>query len=674
MTLVSISQHEARDAALLLPAAVLDHAAQRPGATAYLFHRNDRPPEELTYAALARHAAGVADRLRLAGCSGKRVALIAGHGPEFVTGLLGAHLAGCAAVPVALPASQTLRQRARAILAEADCAVILAGAEADLRSETLAEIRPAGVPVLEIADIAPSSALPNGAMRPADVAIVQYTSGSTSTPRGVIVTHGALAAQQQAILRAVGPCGEERVVTWLPPEHDMGLMGGLLFNLWRGQSTYVLPPAAFVRRPVLWLEAISRWGGTISVSPDFGYDLCVRAIPEARRAGLDLSRWRVALNGAEPVRPETMDRFAAAFGPAGFDARAFLPCYGLAEATLLVTGARGGAGARTAWFDAAALERGEVRACPPGQGRRLASSGPARTSGGVQIVSAATGTLCAADRTGEIWIAGDSLGSGYLARPEDSHATFAARLPDGTGPFLRSGDIGFLWQDELFVTGRIKDIVLWHGRTLHASDLEQALQRAERQIRHGRIAVCQASDGAVSLMAEVSLPQADESQLATIAAELWARLLAMIGVEAAQVLLVRPGTLLWTSSGKLRRRASLARAMSEPDCVRIDWSPDRAGTRRARAQAVRDLALAHEGQAVPAQAFLRFFLAWIAAETGTDPDLIDPDLAWSDQGLDSLALTQLALDLETATGRPIATETLLDLPDPRALASALAGT
>lgn len=660
----------------LLPTVIQSHAREREEMPAYLFHGSAGQILALSYGSLVSRAAAVAGELLAVGCRpGDPVALICGHGPAFISGLLGTFLAGCAAVPIAPPEGRTRQSRAAAILAEAECAIALTGGELPLlqaaeRGELLA-----GRTVVRIDAAAATDRLDPVVPRPGDVAIVQYTSGSTGAPRGVIVTHAALEAQQRAIERAVQPQVEERAVTWLPQEHDMGLIGGLLFNLWRGGTSYVLPPAGFIRRPALWLETISRWRGTISVAPNFAYDLCVRAIPANRRDGLDLSTWRVALNGAEPIRTETLARFADAFGPLGFNPQAFLPCYGLAEAALLVSGANRGQGATTAWFEATALERGQVVPAPAGEGRHLVSSGPVRTSGGVQITDADTGLPCAPDRIGEIWIAGDSLGSGYHNQPKASRSTFQARTADGEGPWLRSGDLGFLWGNELYVTGRIRDTILVNGRTLHAADIECAVDGCDSHVRAGRIAAHQDGCGELALALEVASPLTHETQTglaSDLALRIWQRLLAETGVQATRVMLVRPGTLLWTTSGKLRRAASHARIGSNPESLLLDWRPQQSVARQAQLSALETLALAHGPGGAPAEAYVTFFMAWIAAATACETDLIDPSLPWTDQGLDSLMVMALVLDLEQAMGRTIAAEQLFEQSDPISLAASLA--
>lgn len=657
--------------ALLLPQQIARSAARRPEKLAYAFVGPASEPEELSYAALLARASGVAAMLRAADCGkGARVALVFEPGLNFAVALLGAFLAGCAAVPVAVPSSARARGRADAILRESGCAAVLTD------TQTLAGV-PDSWPA-EIActrclrvDTAVGSPVIAPQTSPDDIAFLQYTSGSTGAPKGVVVTHRALLGQMHAIQRAVQGSEDERVVTWLPPEHDMGLVGGVLFPCWLGGSVYILSPQSFVRRPVLWLDTISRYRGTITVAPNFAFELCVRTISPARRAELDLSSCRVLLNGSEPVRPETIDAFVETFADAGLSPGAVMPCYGLAEATLLVAGAVRGSGALSAWFDPTALDQRQVTEVAEGQGRRLVSSGLVRTSHPVRIVDPDARRACPPDRIGEIWIAGDSLGSAYHNRPDASEATFGARLDDGSGPYLRSGDLGFLWQGELFVTGRIKDVVLWHGRTLHASDLETSLEGVDPGLRRGRVAVHQRPDGAVAVLCEITPGRLAEDE--ALAARIWRQLLDRSGVEAAHVLLLRTGSLLWTTSGKLRRADSDAALAETPERVLLDWSPRAASqTAQVRAVAIAKLKQALAGTGDPYAAYLGFFADWIAVATQQDVDAVDPMLAWADQGLDSLMITEMILDLEAATGQTLTADILFELPEPAALAAALA--
>jgi acyl-CoA synthetase (AMP-forming)/AMP-acid ligase II len=310
-----------------------------------------------------------------------------------------------------------------------------------------------------------------------DLAFLQYTSGSTASPKGVMVTHGNLLDNEERIRRAFRQSEESVVVGWLPLYHDMGLIGNVLQPLWSGGRCILMSPGAFLQRPARWLEAISRYRATTSGGPSFAYDLCVRRVGPEQRAGLDLSSWQVAFNGAEPVRRATMERFAEAFAPCGFRREAFIPCYGLAEATLLVT-----AGRVTAVADGSDRSDGSVRSTA------VVSCGsvPEGEEGGseLRIVEPETGRACGAGEEGEIWVAGPSVAAGYWNRPEETREVFGA-MAGGEGPFLRTGDLGFLRHGELFVTGRIKDLIILRGRNHYPQDLELTAERAHAALRPG---------------------------------------------------------------------------------------------------------------------------------------------------------------------------------------------
>ena len=325
------------------------------------------------------------------------------------------------------------------------------------------------------------------------LAFLQYTSGSTDEPKGVMVTHGNLLHNLAAIGRSFRATAESRGVFWLPLYHDMGLIGGVLQTLYCGGASLLMSPVAFLQKPVRWLEAISETGATISGAPNFAYDLCVRKTTREERARLDLSRWSVAFSGAEPVRAETLDRFTEAFAPSGFRRDAFLPCYGLAEATLLVSGRSEIVPPIVLSFAAGSLEHNRVSpARDTGLAERtLVGCGRVIHEHEVVIVDPATGLKCKPDSVGEIWVAGPSVAHGYWNRPDETAATFATRLGSGRTRYLRTGDLGFLRDGELFVTGRLKDLIIIHGRNIYPQDIEATVGRShpllrQREVRRSR--------------------------------------------------------------------------------------------------------------------------------------------------------------------------------------------
>jgi acyl-CoA synthetase (AMP-forming)/AMP-acid ligase II len=394
---------------------------------------------------------------------------------------------------------------------------------------------------------------------PNSVAFLQYTSGSTAAPKGVVMTYRNLLANQQMIHR-VFQQGEDAIgVTWLPLYHDMGLIGHVIHPIYIGATQYLMSPLAFLQRPVRWLQAISRLRVTITGGPNFGYDLAVRRVNQAQRAGLDLSSWRLAFNGAEPIRVETMRQFAASFEGCGFRWDAFSPCYGLAEATLAVTGSPWGASPRLCAVDRAALEAHRV---VPDEtaGQTLVGCGPAPPYPGLAIVDPETHRRLPPDRVGEIWLTGAHVADGYWGRTEESSQAFAARLADDpeAGPFLRTGDYGFVMGGELYVTGRLKDLIIAGGRNYYPQDLERTAEVAHPSVRAGCVAAFPVTlDGEerVIVLAEVNDPstEAEAVKLAIRRALVDAHGLAPHGVS-----LVPPRSLHKTSSGKIQRHACRA--------------------------------------------------------------------------------------------------------------------
>jgi acyl-CoA synthetase (AMP-forming)/AMP-acid ligase II len=390
---------------------------------------------------------------------------------------------------------------------------------------------------------------------PDDAALLQYTSGATRLPRGVIITHANLLDNCEFIHRAFGFGSGDRVALWLPPFHDMGLIGSVFQPVASGVPTILLAPATFLTDPLSWLRAISRHRATVAGGPDFAYDLLVRRTTPAQRSSLDLSSWKLAFNGAELVRKETMEAFSEAFEPAGFRREAFYPCYGLAEATLMVAGGRRQAGAVVLDAEAAALDDGRfVAVSGAAEGKRVVGCGRPAANSRVLVVDPDTARERPDGEVGEVWFSGPSVAAGYWRRPAETAATFEATLADGNeGPFLRTGDLGFVLNGELFVTGRIADLIAVAERVHYPTDVEAACTQAVAALRSGCAAaftVEEAGEERLALVAEVRDGTGQTSEVITaVRMELSRR----FGLEPAAIALIHPRTIPRTTSGKIQR-------------------------------------------------------------------------------------------------------------------------
>ncbi|MEZ4236673.1 MAG: AMP-binding protein [Myxococcota bacterium] len=485
---------------------------------------------------------------------GDRVLLVYPPGLDFPCAFLGCLWAGVVAVPAAPPQPDRLGVL-EGIAADCEPVAVLTTAALAAVAQVLCADSPAlsALPLLATDVLAPGE--PHPRAQPADrVAMLQYTSGSTGAPKGVVVSHGNLLHNEAQITRSFGHGPDSVVLGWLPVFHDMGLVGNVLQPLYLGVPCWLQSPVDFLKEPLGWLRAISRFGATTSGGPNFAYALCVRAaehrgVPE----DVALGGWRVAFNGAEPVRSATLDRFAEVFAPVGFRREAFLPCYGLAEGTLMVAAGAAGAGAARLAVDADALAQDRVAPDPDGQ----ALVGCGRPWEGQQVAVVDAAGRSAGDAVGEIWVRGASVAQGYWRKPELTERTFRATRPDADGTWLRTGDLGFLRDGALFVTGRRKDLIVHRGRNLYPQDLEAAAEQSHPALRVG----CGAAFGAeagdeerVVLVQEVRDPAAATAAAAAIRAAV-AR---GFGVQLHEVVLVPARTLQKTSSGKVRRRAARA--------------------------------------------------------------------------------------------------------------------
>jgi acyl-CoA synthetase (AMP-forming)/AMP-acid ligase II len=391
--------------------------------------------------------------------------------------------------------------------------------------------------------------------RPDDVALIQYTSGSTAIPRGVMVTHANILDNCEFIDDGFEFDPETTGMMWLPPYHDMGLVGGMFSPVHSGRPMTLMSPLAFLIDPLNWLATISRNRAATSGGPNFAFDLCVRKIAPERREGLDLSSWTTAYNGAEPVLTETMDAFVEAFGPCGFDRAAFYPCFGLAEATLMVSGGDRSQPPRVIEASREALERARFEPpADPGDAVPLTGCGEPREGAAVVIVDPDSRVRCGPGEIGEIWVSGTSVAAGYFNRPDETSATFAATLePDGDGPYLRTGDLGVLVDGELFITGRSQELVVLDDRVLYPADIERVAERAAPALRHNCAAAFTIEVGPRRRLVLVAETRDDVADHAETFTRIEAALATELELEIAGIALIAPRTIPRTSSGKTRR-------------------------------------------------------------------------------------------------------------------------
>ncbi|MFI6053451.1 amino acid adenylation domain-containing protein [Streptomyces violascens] len=502
---------------------------------------------DLSYAELTARSLAVARALTTKVRPGARVLLLFPTAPEFAPAFLGCLAAGAIAVPVPLPMDEVARRRVLNVARDCDISLVVSPSfvlDLVAASEDRALREFAAAHDWLASDRIEAPAGDDGAGLPFaaadDVAFLQYTSGSTSTPRGVVVTHGALMHNEAAIQRSFGVGQDSTIVSWLPLHHDMGLIGAMLQPLYAGAKGIILDPLSFLRSPASWLKTISEERADISGGPNFAYDLCVRKVTDEEKAGLDLSGWRVAFNGAAQVYPRTLRAFTQAFRGTGFRPEAHLPCYGLAEATLLVTT---GAPVASRTFD----DGQELTAY------RLPDHAE------VRVLDRESETELDAGQVGEIAVASDSNGAGYWGG-----AAF--------GTFLRTGDLGFRDGDELFVVGRSKDLIVQRGRNIYPEDLEADAATCHPDVRPGRCAVFGVEDDgdeAVVVCQEVRA-QTPPARYREIAQRVRATLSRVHGITARTVLMVPPGTITKTSSGKVQRYAARRRHLDGELPVLLD--------------------------------------------------------------------------------------------------------
>ena len=546
-------------------------------------HRASHQPDEIAFTYLVdgesqqvhvtnqeldRQARGIGAWLETHGLVGSRALLLYPPGLDFISAFFGCLYAGVAAVPVYPPRRNRSLSRIRAIAEDAQAEVALTTDAVLQRVGSLIEETPGLKELTWLATCQVPEGMDARWQMP-DVygdtlAFVQYTSGSTGAPKGVMLNHANLLHNSALIAYAFEHTRSGIGVFWLPSYHDMGLIGGILQPLYMGRPNILMSPMSFLQRPYRWLSAITRYsgmarGGITSGGPNFAYDLCVEKITPEQRRTLDLSKWAVAFNGAEPVRAETLDRFVEAFEPCGFRPEAFYPCFGLAEATLIVSGGYAKQVPVIRNFEAVMLAGGQVAdGQPDDEGvRALVGCGSTLPDQQIVIADPRRMTRSAGEEVGEIWVRGPSVAQGYWRQPEATQSTFGAFLKDtGEGPFLRTGDLGFIKDGELFVTGRLKDLIIIHGLNHYPQDIELAVQQSHRRLRpdSGAVFIVMA-DGRQRLVVVHEIERRKQGNLTGVFNAVRRAVADEHELAVDSIVLVRAGSIPKTSSGKIQRHA-----------------------------------------------------------------------------------------------------------------------
>ena len=594
---------------------------------------------------------------------GKRALLLYPSGLEFVVAFYGCLYAGVIAVPTPIPVNQFKAKqsllRFQAIVDDAGPFAVLTLSSLLPKLKSLVD----GIPGLGAARWIATDDIPiqmaetwiDPQVDPDTLAFLQYTSGSTAEPKGVMVSHRNLLANSEYIDHGFEHTSESVSLTWLPHFHDMGLINGFIQPLYKNFRCFVMSPVAFLQSPFRWLKAISRYRVTHSGGPNFGYELCLRKITEEQRATLDLSCWAVAFNGAEPVRRQTLEAFANTFAPCGFQFNAFYPAYGLAEATLKVTGGR--KNTRPVFFtaDAGALEKNRVVEIsgPATVLQSLVGSGKASCGTNIVIVHPVSRTRCASNEVGEVWVSGPGVTRGYWNRPKENTEIFCAHLADtGEGPFLRTGDLGFIKDGELFITGRIKDLIIIRGLNHYPQDIEFTVERAHPALRPGSVAAFSIdAEGEERLVVVQEVEVRRQPDFQEVIAAVRQSIAESHEVQLYALALLKPGDLPKTTSGKVQRGLCRSLYLENNLDLLAHWQAPPASLSEAADELI--------APARTPEAITEWLRSLLASQIRVAPSAIDVAQPITSYGVDSLTAIELGHRIQSAFGIVLSVSDLL---------------
>ena len=697
-----------------------NQAANNPEGMAFEYLDEREGLSNVTFAELDRLARVIAARLQLELRPGDRALLVYPAGIEFIAAFFGCLYAGVVAVPATYPKPKRPMPRLQRIALDCDAHIALSTAQTlttldpDLLSADAAMDEWIATDEL---DVELAAMWQPASVADSDLAFLQYTSGSTSDPKGVMVSHGNLLNNLECIRQSFG-IGETEDdlesatgVFWLPAYHDMGLIGGILTPLYMGGRSVLMSPTAFLQRPMRWLQAIHDYRATISGAPNFAYEYCVRRTTAEERAALDLSRWRLAFCGAEPIRAETLRHFAEAFAPLGFRMDAFYPCYGLAETTLLAAGPSYDQEPRILTVNRAALaEHRVVEACgePVEMTQRLVGCGQPVSGHSIVIVRPESSTECDDDEVGEILVQGPSVTQGYWDRPEETGQLFGAHVIGREGKFLRTGDLGFFRDGELFVTGRVKDVIIIRARNHYPQDIEQSAEEAHPAVLPGAAFAIEANDGEEELVVVHQLDrQFRDANMEDIVRAIRRAIVEQHELDPHAIVLIRQTSLPITSSGKVQRNLCREQYLAGQLKVVHWWTNPAPKSSSPTAQVARVQVHAEGvawselgpssggGQPAPttetplevplgsrplqsveidraAERIEIWLLEWLVARLGLDAADVSRDRPFAEFGVDSLTAVELSQELEDEFKVPLPPIVAWNYPTPAALARYLA--
>lgn len=649
----------------LLPTRAMRHAEERPDQRVLSFLDSSlEVVASLTCRQLDHRARAVAAQLLERGLGGAPVILAFPNGLDFITAFCGCLYAGAIAAPATLPRSHRSNHRLAAILEDTGsrCVLTSAAHSGELSDLVRSSAQPVDVLATDLLLSPRTDDVPVPAAAGHHLAFLQYTSGSTRSPRGVMVRHGDLAANLNTCRAMLDADHESVGVSWLPLFHDLGLIAGVLLSLWVGYPTYLMAPTTFIRNPISWLTAFSRLGGTHGCAPNFAYDACVDAAVSADTSELDLSSWRTALNGAEPVHADTIERFRKRFAPNGFRAQTMSPAYGLAEATLVVSGSDGSRYPADLTVDESELHLGGVRLRDDAPGaKRLAGSGRPAPGFDVRIVRPDVRRLAEPQTLGEIWVRGNSVTQGYWDKPAETAETFGGYLNTGEGPYLRTGDLGFLHDGELFVIGRLKDMIVIRGVNYYPHDIEHTIERSHPALQPAGAAVVGVDvSGQVILVAlqEIRRDRVESASGDEVVDAIRRAVARDHALTLQRVVLLHPGGLPKTSSGKVQRAKCRTELDGSVLPVLYNW----------RAPVLGGVPFHFEAESLRQPGALERRLGdWLQGELSLE------NLTWrtplTELGVDSLKGVELVNVLSAAFDHTFPATSMLDHPTVASLAS-----